>query len=389
MRPDFTSSSPINRRWRSTGGCKSTTPGPPSSSPARKNIDLDVFVCWSVKQPQRFLETVGDLAGANSRIHDMVWSKLAAEVSSHPLETLVSVDGKASGLLHPSPGDTRSGMSGASEPSKAMIERVARHCARRPRKNTALSWSICGSSGSVCPSRSGKASSRRMRKERARIAQRYRSEGTEEATKIRAAADKEKTVILAGAFAEAEIIRGKAEATATRTYAEAHQKDPQFYELMRTLEVYKKIFDEKTTILLSGDSELLKYLSHGPPNSSVSMIEPTMNAATRPGRTAAPRRGPPRARSARKPAADRISGKARLDQPVAYELAPFARPDRGARATRRGAVGAPAGSTRRGRLAWAVPSSLGRSTRSRSAGRQRRSRSAMPVARARASQLAP
>ena len=50
---------------------------------------------------------------------------------------------------------------------------------------------------------------------------------------------------------------------ATRTYSEAHQKDPQFFELLRTLEAYKKIFDEKTTILLSGDSELLKYLSHG------------------------------------------------------------------------------------------------------------------------------
>ena len=103
----------------------------------------------------------------------------------------------------------------------------------------------------------------RMRKERARIAQRYRSEGNEEAMKIRASADKEKTVILAEAYAEAEIVRGKAEATAARTYSAAHQKDPQFFELLRTLDAYKKIFDEKTTILLSGDSELLKYLSHG------------------------------------------------------------------------------------------------------------------------------
>ena len=70
-------------------------------------------------------------------------------------------------------------------------------------------------------------------------------------------------MILAKAYAEAEIVRGKAEATATRTYSDAHLKDPQFFELMRTLEAYKKIFDEKTTILLSGDSELLKYLSHG------------------------------------------------------------------------------------------------------------------------------
>src|SRR5208283_1767267 len=58
----------------------------------KKNIDLDVFVCWSVDDPQKFLETVNDQPGANSRIHDMVWSKLAAAVSGSPLDALVSVD---------------------------------------------------------------------------------------------------------------------------------------------------------------------------------------------------------------------------------------------------------------------------------------------------------
>ncbi len=95
------------------------------------------------------------------------------------------------------------------------------------------------------------------------MAERYRSEGKEESLKIRAAADKERTVILADAYAEAEKLRGKAEAEATRIYSQAHQKDPDFYQLLRTLETYKKILDEKTTLLLSGDSELLKLLTRG------------------------------------------------------------------------------------------------------------------------------
>jgi len=103
----------------------------------------------------------------------------------------------------------------------------------------------------------------RMRKERARIAEQYRSEGKEKAMEIRAAADKQRTVILATASAEAEILRGQAEAEAIRTYSEAHQKDPRFYELLRTLETYTKILDEKTTVLLSADSELLKFLTRG------------------------------------------------------------------------------------------------------------------------------
>jgi len=103
----------------------------------------------------------------------------------------------------------------------------------------------------------------RMRAERTRMARRYRAEGEEEALKIRAAADKERTVILAKAYAEAEKTRGEAEAEATRIYSKAHEKDPEFYELLRTLEAYKKILDDKTTLLLSSDSELLRFLTQG------------------------------------------------------------------------------------------------------------------------------
>jgi membrane protease subunit HflC len=102
-----------------------------------------------------------------------------------------------------------------------------------------------------------------MRTERARIAGQYRAEGEEEALEIRAEADKQYTVALAEADAEAEKTRGEAEAEAIRIYTEAHQKDPEFYELVRTLEAYEKFLDEKTTVLLSADSDLLKYLMRG------------------------------------------------------------------------------------------------------------------------------
>jgi membrane protease subunit HflC len=101
----------------------------------------------------------------------------------------------------------------------------------------------------------------RMRSERERLARQYRAEGDEAATKIRAQADKDKTVVLADAYAEAERIRGRGEADAIRIYTEAHRADPEFYELTRTLEAYEKFLDEKTTILLSSDSDLLKYLT--------------------------------------------------------------------------------------------------------------------------------
>ena len=80
----------------------------------------------------------------------------------------------------------------------------------------------------------------------------------------------------ADAYAQAEQTRGKAEAEATKIYAAAHQADPEFYELTRTLEAYRKFLDEKTTILLSSDSDLLKYLTSGAaPAATTSTPQPT------------------------------------------------------------------------------------------------------------------
>jgi len=211
----------------------------------KKNLDLEVFVCWKVADPERFLATVNDLAGAEARMHDIVWSALAAVVGVHPVEAFVSVDSKQHRL-------------------DEIVEEVAAGCAKTARTAYGIEIVDVRLKRINLPAQVRDSVFQRMRAERSRIARQYRAEGEEEALKIRATADKEKTVTLAKAYSEAEKIRGAAEAEATRIYAEAHQKDPAFYELVRTLEAYRKFLDDKTTVLLSADSDLLKYLTRGP-----------------------------------------------------------------------------------------------------------------------------
>jgi len=208
----------------------------------KKNVDLAVFVCWRVEEPQRFLETVNDIAGAESRIHDVVWSELAAAVGRNPLESLVSTDPKLHKL-------------------DELIHSVKDGCAKLAKKNYGIEIVDVQLKRIGMPTQVRDSVFQRMRSERSRIARQYRAEGEEEALKKRATADRDKTVILAEAYAKAEKIRGEAEADATRIYGQAHQQDPKFYELLRTLEAYKKFLDEKTTLLLSADSELLKFLT--------------------------------------------------------------------------------------------------------------------------------
>lgn len=213
----------------------------------KKTVNLDVFVLWRVDEesPRKFYETVGDRAGAEPQIHDIVWSELAAEVGRSPLETIVSIDSEEHQV-------------------EKMMEGVTARCDGRAEESYGIHVVDVRLKRIAMPAQVRDSVFQRMREERKRMAKRYRAEGEEEATKIRAAADKQRTVILAEAYAQSEKVRGKAEAQAIEVYAAAHQQDPQFYELLRTLEAYRKFLDEKTTVLLSADSELLKYLTGKP-----------------------------------------------------------------------------------------------------------------------------
>ena len=97
-----------------------------------------------------------------------------------------------------------------------------------------------------------------MRAERSRIATAYRSEGEEESLKIQATSTTETEKLLAEARAEAEAIRGRGEAEALALMADAYRQDPELYRFLRSLESYSAILDEKTTIFLESDSELLE-----------------------------------------------------------------------------------------------------------------------------------
>ena len=65
---------------------------------------------------------------------------------------------------------------------------------------------------------------------------------------------------MAQAYEEAQKIRGEGEARAIQIYAEAYQQDPEFFAFIRSLEAYQAILDEDTTLILSADSPLFRYL---------------------------------------------------------------------------------------------------------------------------------
>jgi modulator of FtsH protease HflC len=213
----------------------------------KKNIVVDSYVAWRVADPNRFLQTVNDLTGAEMRLHDTVWAAVAAALGNTDLSALVSV-----------------------RPEEVKVQDVMRQVADQSRARALDQYGIeivdVRMKRLNLPAQNRESVFARMRAERERIAKQYRAEGEAEALKIRAEADKEKARIISEAYREAEKVRGDGDAQSTRIYAEAYSRDPKFYKLVRTLEAYKKVIDPNTTAILSSDSELLKLLTQGKTN---------------------------------------------------------------------------------------------------------------------------
>jgi membrane protease subunit HflC len=100
----------------------------------------------------------------------------------------------------------------------------------------------------------------RMIAERNQIAEKFRSEGKGEAQKILGEKERDLQRITSEAYRTAQEIKGKADAEATKIYAKAYGLDPEFYSFIQTLEIYSTALDQKNTLVLSTDSEFLKYL---------------------------------------------------------------------------------------------------------------------------------
>jgi len=101
----------------------------------------------------------------------------------------------------------------------------------------------------------------RMVAERKRAAEQYRSEGRGIRADVEGRTEKELKSILSQAYKKAQTIKGQADAQATKIYADAYNKDPEFYSFLKTLETYGNTVDKNTTIILTTEGEYYKYLN--------------------------------------------------------------------------------------------------------------------------------
>jgi membrane protease subunit HflC len=202
----------------------------------KKTLIVDNYARWKIVDPLKFLQTVRDLNGAQIRLDDIIYSELRVDLGLFDMSEIVS--------------ERREGiMKRVTEISDEKANTYGIQIVDVRIKRVDL------------PPENEKYIFDRMKAERERIAKQYRAEGQEESAKIIAETEREKTVILAEAYKTAQTLKGEGEAESVKIYAESFNQDPEFYKFYRTLEAYRKTFKDKTTVLLSTDSDFLKYLS--------------------------------------------------------------------------------------------------------------------------------
>lgn len=201
----------------------------------KKTLLLDNFAKWHIVDPLKVYQNFQSQRGALQRLHDIIYSELRVELGRHDLLEIVST--------------TRAGL------MKVVTQ-------RSNEKASAYGIEIqdVRIKRADLPQENEKTVFQRMQAEREQQAKQYRAEGAEEAQKIRSEAEKDKEILLAQAYKESEEIRGAGDAKAFRIYADAYRQDPKFFDFTRSMEAYKKSFDEKSTVIMTPDSEFFHYL---------------------------------------------------------------------------------------------------------------------------------
>lgn len=202
----------------------------------KKNVIVDAFVKWRIRDAARFYTTVGgDPARANQRLSEIVRSGLRTEFGKRTIQEVIS--GERSQIM-------------------AILTKQMAEAA----ESLGLNIIDVRIQRIDLPSDVSESVYRRMAAERERVARDFRARGAEAAERIRADVDRQRTVILAEAYRDAQQVRGQGDAKAAETYAAAYRQDPEFFSFYRSLTAYRESFDSQDDLLLlSPDSAFFRY----------------------------------------------------------------------------------------------------------------------------------
>jgi membrane protease subunit HflC len=243
--------------------------GNPSDMPTKDKlyISVDLFARWRITDPLQYFLRLRDERSAQSRLDDILGSETRNAVAKHELIEIIRTTKDRvplrDTLLTRAEREQDIGSLVPIQKGRKLVEQeIFSAAAEKVRvfgiELLDIRFKRINYNESVRPKIYD-----RMISERRQIAERFLSEGNGEAARIRGNRVRDLNKIQSEAYRQVEEIRGVADANAAEIYAKAYNQSPQavdFYEFTRTMQAYKSIIAENTTVIFSTDSDLFKFL---------------------------------------------------------------------------------------------------------------------------------
>ena len=252
--------------------------GSPSDMPTKDKlyVSVELFARWRITDPLQYFLRLRDERSAQSRLDDILGSETRNAVAKHELIEIIRTtkdrEPLRDVLLTDAEKDLNMGALVPIQKGRQLVEQeIFAAAAEKVRvfgiELLDIRFKRINYNESVRPKIYD-----RMISERRQIAERFLSEGNGEAARIRGNRVRDLNKIQSEAYRQVEEIRGVADAKATEIYAGAYNQSPEavtFYEFTRTMQAYQAIIAENTTLVLSTDSDLFKFLKGMRPNGDI------------------------------------------------------------------------------------------------------------------------
>ena len=200
----------------------------------QKRLKVDTYLRFKITDPLRFYQSVRNEVEARKQLDTIVDSVLREELGQRSLNEILSEQ-------------------------RILITTNIREAVND--KATSLGMEVIDVQirRADYPEVTSQAIYARMISERERIAREFRATGEEEAQKIRASAEKKRVVTVAEGARKSQEIRGMGDAEAIQIYADAFGRDPEFFSFYRSMEAYKKSFNQEDTMVLNPSGDFFKF----------------------------------------------------------------------------------------------------------------------------------
>ena len=238
-----------------------TWDGDPGQVPTKDKtyIWVDTFARWKIVDPVKYFQTVNNEFAALERLDDIIDPAMRNLVTSYPLVESVRNSSRSMDTFESVVDENRKRVQykidlGRDEITKRIVKQASDKLSQFGIELVDVKIKRINYIENV-----RQAVYNRMIAERNQIAEKYRAEGKGEASNIRGEKQKELQVIKSQAYKTSQTLKGEADAQATQIYADAYSVDPDFYEFLKAMDVYKATMTKDSTLVLSTNSDFMKY----------------------------------------------------------------------------------------------------------------------------------